>query len=125
MMKTTGSPDTAPQQALRDAKAALKSARLTAKASKARLRALKSELKLQRKHGKWARSQVRAAKQEVAQRKAEVADADPGAQAKARPAKGKRPALELERLTVTPVVPVRAERVEPVAEVSTDKESFN
>lgn len=119
------------QKSLRTAKDALRSARLTAKASKARIRALKSEVKIQRKHYKWARIQVRAAKDEVARWKAAIAaeetapegddsprkkgrDTGIDAKAEGKSAKRKHATLEVERLTLTPVLPARTDRVTPV-----------
>ena len=123
MTKSAESQVTASQQkSLRAAKDALRSARLTAKASKARIRALKSEVKIQRKHYKWARIQVRAAKDEVARWKAAIAaeetepEREPEVDAKAasKATRRKSATLEVERLTLTPVLPTRTDRITPV-----------
>ena len=106
MSKPTETGDTAPQQALQDAKAALKSARLAAKASKAKLRALKSEVKIQRQHAKWARSQVRVAKQELAQCTATAAAAAGEPEEASAPGHVERAA---------PVPPAGGEQAEPLS----------
>jgi hypothetical protein len=79
-------------------------------------------IKIQRKHYKWARIQVRAAKDEVARWKAAIAaeetepEREPEVDAKAasKATRRKSATLEVERLTLTPVLPTRTDRITPV-----------